>query len=160
MSRPWLLFFLMDQGRVFDYKKSIYMNIDINIMKVILFFLIASVIAQGSGNNPQRALHCTDGCVCIYNSNTGHAICDSCLPGYIGPNQSDIFPCTSKWLITSQKIRMIAVQLLMNAKVSQRLHLQSVQSDAQAVWMKIPAKIVREVITKTRMIYAMVLLLQ
>ena len=79
----------------------IYMNIDINIMKVILFFLIAFVITQDSDNNHQRVLHCTDGCVCSYDPNTAYATCDSCLPGYIGPNKNNIFPCTSKWLITS-----------------------------------------------------------
>jgi len=69
-------------------------------MKVI-FFLIVAVIAQDSNSNPQRVLHCTDGCVCSYDRDTAHATCDSCLPGYIGPNKSNIFPCTSKWLITS-----------------------------------------------------------
>jgi len=74
-------------------------------MKVILFslffFLIVAVISDNSDSSPQRALHCTDGCVCSYDPNTGHATCDSCLPGYIRSDQDEFFPCTSKWLITS-----------------------------------------------------------
>jgi len=70
-------------------------------MKVFIFFLIASIITQNSGNTPQNVLHCTNGCVCSYDPVTAYARCNSCLPGYAGPDGDKFFPCTSKWLITS-----------------------------------------------------------